>query len=73
MARKNLIMILVAAAAVAGIAGYLIYNAAKKADGPVVAQSVLDATPSLAKGLEWCPSKGPEAAKVTMVEFTDFQ
>ena len=29
--------------------------------------------PSVAKGIEHCPTLGPEHAKVTIVEWTDFQ
>jgi hypothetical protein len=29
--------------------------------------------PTVPKGLNGCPSKGPDNPRVTMVEFTDFQ
>lgn len=73
MKQSNWILTVAAVGLATGIVGYLVGSAGSKTDGPPIAQNVIDETPSEALGLEWCPAKGPAAAKVTMIEFTDFQ
>lgn len=73
MKQWNWILTVAAVGLATGIVGYMVGSAGSKTDGPPVAQNVIDEAPSAALGLEWCPSKGPANAKVTVLEFTDFQ
>ena len=73
MKQMNWIATVAAVGVATGIVGYLVGSAGNKADGPPVAQNVIDEAPTAALGLEGCPFKGPANAKVTMIEFTDFQ
>lgn len=72
MSKLNLILSLAAVAVVAFLVGYVVGSSSKKEE-PVVSTDAAANLPTVALGIQHCPSKGPEHAKATIIEFTDYQ
>lgn len=73
MSRINALISVVAAAAVAFVIGYMVGSSAVgDGESPITPEQAAK-LPTVAKGIAMCPSKGPEHAKVTILEFSEFQ
>ena len=73
MNKTNWILSLVAVAVLAFVGGYITGNSGSDEDVEPISADKLAKFPEAAPGAENCPFKGPDHAKVTIVEFTDFQ
>jgi hypothetical protein len=74
MSKTNFIVSLVVVAGIAFAVGYIVGGSMKDDGGePTVTAEQAAKLPTVAKGIEMCPSLGPEGAKVTVLEFSEFQ
>jgi len=72
MTRLNLALSLAAVAVVAFLVGYVVGSSGVKEE-TIVSPDQAAKLPTVAKGLEHCPAKGADNAKVSIIEFTDYQ
>ena len=75
MNKLNVLLSLAAVAVVAFLVGYMVgaSSVEEASDGVTIDVDKGKALPTVAKGIEHCPFKGAEVAKVTIVEYTDYQ
>lgn len=75
MSKLNVLLSMAAVAVVAFLVGYMVGASSvdEGADGVKIDVDKVKQLPTVAKGIEHCPYKGAEEAKVTIVEFTDYQ
>jgi len=74
MSKTNAVLIALSVAVLAFIAGYMVGNSASPpGTGPAITEEQVKELPTVAKGIESCPAKGANPAKVVVVEWTDFQ
>jgi hypothetical protein len=74
MSKLNTVLSLVAVGVVAFVVGYIVGGSTgpKQEPGAVIPEEAAT-LPTVAKGLEHCFARGAQAAKVSIVEFSDFQ
>jgi len=73
MSRANILGVMVTVAVVAFVIGYIVGSSgSEEEEGPLTAEQAAK-LPTVAKGIEMCPFKGADPAKVTILEFTEFQ
>jgi predicted PurR-regulated permease PerM len=74
MSRLNALLSIVAVGVVAFFVGYIVGTSAVEQgeETPITAEQAAK-LPTVAKGIEMCPDKGPKDAKVTILEFSEFQ
>ncbi len=73
MNRLNVLLSVVAVAVVAFVVGYIVGASTTEEGETPISEEKIKSLPTVAKGIEHCPFKGPAEAKVTIVEFTDYQ
>ena len=78
MNKGNLVATVVAALVLGFVAGYVVGSGSSQKGGGLpgaadVSAEDVDKYPAVAKGLADNPSYGPEDAKVTILEFSEFQ
>jgi hypothetical protein len=74
MSRLNALLSIAAVGVIAFFLGYVAGTASVEEGGeiPITAEQAAE-LPTVAKGIDMAPFKGPKDAKVTILEFSEFQ